>query len=136
MSHTTPESAPHPLDPLTANEVQRGAEILQTHIACVPNDLKFKVIDLAEPPKALTLQYLRHNGAVPDRKARIYYHLKESQDLLVGIANLTTGKIERKWIAADAQGPVDWQEFELVNRACNDHPDVKAEVAKLKLPPR
>ncbi|KAI0529816.1 copper amine oxidase [Xylaria digitata] len=135
MPARSSESAPHPLDPLTVDEVQAASHTLQNYLQCADNGIKFKVIDLAEPPKALTLQYLYHNGNTPHRKARVYYHLKGSQTLLIGIINLATNEIEKKYDAPASQGPVDWDEFELVNKACNDHPDVKAEIAKLKLPP-
>jgi primary-amine oxidase len=130
------KSSPHPLDPLTVDEVQTVAQTVQKDIGYTVNDIRFKVIDLAEPPKALTLQYLRHNGPAPDRKARVYYHRKRSQSLLVAIVNISKRRIEKNYDCPDSQGPVDWDEFELVNRACNNHPEVKAEVAKLKLPPK
>ena len=133
MARTAP-SAPHPLDPLTPEEVRAVTDTLRKHIGCSTKDIKFKVVDLAEPPKATTLQYLYHNGGAPDRQARVYYHLKNSQDLQVAIVNITTQKVRGETSAPDSQGPVDWDEFELVNKACNDHPQVRAEVAKLRLP--
>lgn len=130
------KSGPHPLDPLTVDEVRTVAQTLQKDIGCATHEIRFKVIDLAEPPKALTLQYLRHNGPAPDRKARVYYHLEKSQSLRIAIVNIVKRRVEKKYSAPDSQGPVDWHEFELVNKACNNHPEVKAEIAKLKLPPR
>lgn len=126
----------HPLDPVTADEVQIAAQTLRSYIRCAPDEVRFKLIDLAEPPKDLTLQYLHHNGRIPDRKARIYYHLKPSQTLLVAIVNITKHYVEKTYEAPDSQGPVDWVEFELVNKACLTHPEVLAEVQKLKLPPK
>ncbi|KAH8157247.1 hypothetical protein CIB48_g11006 [Xylaria polymorpha] len=134
-SHSSKPASPHPLDPLTVGEVQTVSSILQKHLGCATSEIKFKVIDLAEPPKAITLQHLYHNGSAPDRKARVYYHLNKTQDLLIAIINVTTNRVEKQYAAPDSQGPVDWDEFELVNKACNDHPAVQAEIAKLKLPP-
>lgn len=135
-SHSSKPASPHPLDPLTVGEVQTVSSILQKHLGCATSEIKFKVIDLAEPPKAITLQHLYHNGSAPDRKARVYYHLNKTQDLLIAIINVTTNRVEKQYAAPDSQGPVDWDEFELVNKACNDHPAVQAEIAKLKLPPK
>ena len=130
------KSTPHPLDPLTASEVHAASEILRTVTGGPPSEIKFKVIDLAEPPKSVTVQHLHRNGTAPDRKARVYYHHKKSETLSIALVNLTTGRIEHQYEAPGSQGPVDWLEFELVNKACHEHPDVQAEVAKLKLPPK
>ncbi|KAF7548705.1 hypothetical protein G7Z17_g6883 [Cylindrodendrum hubeiense] len=135
MSPTTSKSAPHPLDPLMVDEVRAASQTLVKQLQCATTEVRFKVIDLAEPPKDLTLQHLHHSGPAPDRKARVYYHLKTSQTLLIAIVNITKSRIERTYGAPESQGPVDWVEFELINRACTSHPEVLAEVAKLKLPP-
>lgn len=128
------KQAPHPLDPLRPEEVQSASRTLLKHVGCPAEELRFKVIDLAEPAKVQTLQHLRGKAPVPDRKARVYYHLKGSQSLLIAIVNISKSRVEKETEAPDSQGPVDWHEFELVNKACNDHPEVQAEVAKLKLP--
>lgn len=130
------KSAAHPLNPLTVEEVRTAAQTLLEDINCPATDVRFKVIDLAEPPKAVTLQHLHHKGPAPDRKARVYYHRRRSPSLLIAIVNITTRRVEKKYAAPDSQGPVDWEEFELVNEACNNHPEVNAEIAKLKLPPK
>jgi primary-amine oxidase len=111
-----------------------AAQTLQKDIGCANNDIRFKLIDLAEPSKAVTLQHLHHDGPAPDRKARIYYHLPEGQSLQIAIVNISTQRIEKKYEAPNSQGPVDWHEFELVSNACNNHPEVQAEIEKLKLP--
>ncbi|KAH6989510.1 copper amine oxidase [Ilyonectria sp. MPI-CAGE-AT-0026] len=135
MASFASKSNPHPLDPLTVEEVRAASQTLVKKLQCAKGEVRFKVIDLAEPPKDLTLQHLHHNGPAPDRKARVYYHLKTSQTLMIAIVNITKDRIERTYGAPDSQGPVDWVEFELINRACISHPEVLAEVAKLKLPP-
>ncbi|KPM37240.1 Copper amine oxidase 1 [Neonectria ditissima] len=127
--------ATHPLDPLTVEEVRVASQTLVKQVGCGTNEIRFKVVDLAEPPKDLTLRHLHHHGPAPDRKARVYYHLKTGQSLLIAIVNVTNPQVEKTYHVPDSQGPVDWIEFELVNRACLAHPEVKAEVAKLKLPP-
>lgn len=136
MSSFASKSNPHPLDPLTVEEVRAASQTLVKQLQCAKGEVRFKVVDLAEPPKDLTLQHLHHNRPAPDRKARVYYHLKTSQTLMIAIVNITKDRIERTYGAPDSQGPVDWVEFELINRACTSHPEVLAEVAKLKLPPQ
>lgn len=77
----------------------------------------------------------RSNPRRIDRKARIYYHKKSSQVLRKAIVNISSGKVEQDEKIPDVQGPVDWIEFAQVEEACNEHPLVKAEVEKLRLPP-
>lgn len=125
---------PHPLDPLHAEEVRLATKILLRHVKCDANQLKFKVVDLAEPPKNMTYQHLYNNGPIPDRKTRIYYHLKDEPVLYIAIVNLTKETVERSYDAPDSQGPVDWVEYDLVHKACLSHPKVLEEVKKLNLP--
>ncbi|KAL1603884.1 cytochrome c oxidase subunit 1 [Paraconiothyrium brasiliense] len=71
-----------------------------------------------------------------DRRARIYYHVVGSPHLWKAVVNITRRIVELQEVHPDAQGPVDYWEFERVQDACNSHPDVLAEIAKLKLPIR
>jgi primary-amine oxidase len=130
------QSLGHPLDPLTVAEVTIATQAVQKQVVLADNEIRFKLVDLAEPPKDVTLQYLHHNGPAPQRRARVYYHTKTSKALLIAIINLSDKRVEKLYDAPDSQGPVDWHEYELVTNACNNHPEVQAEIAKLKLPPK
>jgi primary-amine oxidase len=130
------QSLGHPLDPLTVTEVTIATQAVQKQVVFADNEIRFKLVDLAEPPKDVTLQYLHHNGPAPQRRARVYYHTKTSKALLIAIINLSDKRVEKLYDAPDSQGPVDWHEYELVTNACNNHPEVHAEIAKLKLPPK
>lgn len=134
MSSFVAKSPPHPLDPLRSEEVRTASQTLLRHLGVEASQLRFKVVDLAEPPKQLTLKHLYHNGPIPDRKARVYYHRKKTQVLSIAIVNISRQRVERTYDAPGSQGPVDWVEFELVHKTCLSHPDVLAEVKKLKLP--
>lgn len=128
---------PHPLDPLTPQEVRQAASALRKHLQITSStDTRFKVIDLFEPPKAQVLQYF--HGSASDihihRKARIYYHKKPLQVLRKAIVNVSVARVEEDEGIPDVQGPVDWVEFAQVEEACDDHPLVKKEVEKLRLP--
>lgn len=127
-------STPHPLDPLTALEVSRTSAILKKSLGNGASGIRIKVIGLAEPPKDLVLDYLHNAGPAPPRKARVYYHAKNSPSLKQSIVNITTEAVERDEELPDVQGPVDWTEYQAINDACNAHPEVLAEIAKLKLP--
>ncbi|EXJ78186.1 hypothetical protein A1O3_09347 [Capronia epimyces CBS 606.96] len=136
------KSIQHPLNPLDPAEVRKACQLLKQHLGLSTDQIRFKVVDLAEPPKSLVLVYLQDpsvdKGTPPrpiDRKARVYYHARGSQLLGKAVVNITAGAVEENAELADVQGPVDWVEFDLVQTACNSHPAVLAEVAKLKLPP-
>jgi primary-amine oxidase len=135
MSTLPFQSVGHPLDPLTVAEVTIATQTVQKQVGYT-DKIRFKLVDLAEPLKDVTLQYLHHNGRAPQRKARVYYHTKTSNALLIAVVNLTEKRVDKLYDAPDSQGPVDWHEYELVTNACNNHPEVQAEIAKLKLPPK
>jgi primary-amine oxidase len=135
MSTLPFQSVGHPLDPLTVAEVTIATQTVQKQVGYT-DKIRFKLVDLAEPLKDVTLQYLHHNGRAPQRKARVYYHTKTSNALLIAVVNLTEKRVDKLYDAPDSQGPVDWHEYELVTNACNNHPEVQAEIAKMKLPPK
>lgn len=114
-----------------------AGDLLRKHLETSTRSmLRFKVIDLFEPPKAEVLDLLHNSasGGHVDRRARIYYHKKPSQLLRKAIVNVSSRQVESDQEIADVQGPVDWVEFAQVEEACNEHPLVKAEVEKLQLP--
>lgn len=122
----------HPLDPIAPQEISRASEVLRREL---DTDLiRFKVVDLIEAPKSEVLSWIDGSGPLPDRKARIYYHANRSHVLSKAWVNITNGKVEKTEDYPDAQGPVDYTEFELVHDACNKHPEVLKEIKKLGLP--
>ncbi|KAJ4296224.1 cytochrome c oxidase subunit 1 [Kalmusia sp. IMI 367209] len=121
----------HPLDPITPTEIRAASDILREQ--SFPTRLRLKVVDLFESPKKNVLSWIADNTSF-DRRARIYYHVFGSSHLWKAIVNITRCVIESQQELPDAQGPVDYWEWERVHDACNSHPTVLAEIAKLKLP--
>ena len=122
----------HALDPITPQEINRASDILRRHLQT--DAIRFKVIDLSEAPKQQVLAWINGTGAIPDRTARIYYHAKQSSTLSRALVNITRGTTDKVEELPDVQGPVDYTEFEQVHDACNKHPKVLEEIAKLRLP--
>ena len=58
-------TAPHPLDPLSSDEVCKAAQALNSHLRVEAPDVRFKVIDLFEPVKQDVLAYLHDGGPRP-----------------------------------------------------------------------
>lgn len=128
-------SAIHPLSPLQPVEVRAAVAALRSHIQRGPEAVRIKLVDLFEPPKRLLIQYFADMSTAVSRRARAYYHVKGSTDLGIAIINITNKQVELNEYRDDVQGPVDWTEYDEVHKACNTHPDVLAEIERLKLPP-
>lgn len=128
-------AASHPLEPLSSEEVRQAAGALVSHLRVAKSDIRFKVIDLYEPAKVEVLAYLHQGRQRPDRRARVYYQLRNTTTLVSAVVNINSATVERTESRPDSQGPVDWVEYEQITNLCNEHPEVLAEIEKLKLPP-
>lgn len=122
----------HPLDPISPDEIKVAAKSLQKHLQT--NEIHFKVIDLIETPKATVLAWIEQRHGLPERRSRIYFHANGSHVLGKAEVNLTKGVVDSIKDLPDTQGPADPLEIERVHDACDAHPQVKAEIAKLNLP--
>lgn len=128
-------TTPHPLDRLSSDEVRQAARALISHLRVKASDLRFKLIDLYEPAKHEVLAYLHQGGPGPHRRARVYFQLRDTITLVIAVININSGTVEQIQDRPDSQGPVDWVEYDQVTNCCNKHPEVLAEIEKLKLPP-
>ena len=72
--------------------------------------------------------------AEPDRRTKLYFHEPITEVFQKAIVNVTAGTVESLEELPDVQGPVDYDEFDQIERLCNSHPKVLEEVRKLKLP--
>lgn len=76
----------HPIGPLTASEITRGASILRASWPA-NTDFHFKAVTLLEPLKAELLPYLQaeRSGSTPakiDRKALVLYYIRNTVSIL------------------------------------------------------
>ncbi|KAF2442113.1 hypothetical protein P171DRAFT_496876 [Karstenula rhodostoma CBS 690.94] len=124
--------ASHPLDPISPTEICIASDILRQQT--YPTQLRTKVVDIFEPSKSEVLAWIEDCDTPVDRCARVYYHVAKLPHLWKAVTNVTRRVVESQEELPDAQGPVDYWEWELVHDACNTHPDVLAEIKKLKLP--
>lgn len=125
-------------DPITPEELTHAVDILRKHHG--GKRLRFKFIDLQDCPKNEAVDYIGaikqslHDVRLPDRRARIYFHVDILGIFQKAIVNLTAGTVDHIEALPDVHGPVDYDEFDQIERLCNSHPQVLAEVEKLKLP--
>jgi len=129
----------HPLDPITPAEVTKAVQVLR--VSYPEERIRFKLVDIFECPKAEVVGYLESERlgkplpAAPSRRARVYFHFQKNPTLLQKArVNITTSTIEDVQSLENVQGPVDFDEWSEIEKACNEHPDVLKEIEKLKLP--
>ena len=129
----------HPLDPITPGEIQSAALIVRNGYP--QEQIRFKLIDIFDCPKEEVKKYLEKKrlgqGAneLPDRRARVYFHLKSDLYLLhKAVVNITASRVDKDEALKDVQGSVDFEEWSEVEEACNTHPKVLEQVKRLGLP--
>ncbi|KAH8895903.1 hypothetical protein GQ53DRAFT_743858 [Thozetella sp. PMI_491] len=129
----------HPLGPLSAQEITRGAELIHGSWPA-GTEFQFKAITLLEPAKAELIPYLaaERGGQLPtdiDRRAFVVYYLRGTHNLHEAVVNLTQSKVESNVkLGPFMHANGDGEEIIAVEKALLEHPDVQAEIAKLKLP--
>jgi primary-amine oxidase len=112
----TAAAAPHPLAPLTAEEIRAAAHILQASPK-FPAGAQFSVLTLDEPPKAQVLA----KTAVPRRAfAVIYDHAADRT--VEAIANLTTGAIDSWKEIPGAEPAIDGEDSDLAEQVVRADP--------------
>ncbi|KAK3937146.1 copper amine oxidase 1 [Diplogelasinospora grovesii] len=138
-SPSPPAYQSHPLGPLSRGEIAQSSGLIRAYWPA-GTECHFKVITLLEPAKAQLIPYLaaERAGQSPvdiDRRAFVVYYFKGTHNLHEAVVNLTQNKVESNvklgpFIHANGDG----EELVAVEKALLAHPDVQAEIAKLKLP--
>ena len=85
-----PPAVPHPLDPLSADEIRAAAAILRSQAELTPAT-RFVMISLAEPPKPPGLDFGR--GPAPDRAALVITYDKAARLIHESVVSLTAGSV-------------------------------------------
>jgi primary-amine oxidase len=105
-----------------------------------PNhELAFRVVTLAEPPKALMVPFLEaeHTGRTvkpPPRTARVQFYRDVATDFREALIELSTGKIVDEQTLLGKHSYVDSTEMQAAEQACLAAPEVKEAIRMLKLP--
>ncbi|KIX93918.1 uncharacterized protein Z520_10255 [Fonsecaea multimorphosa CBS 102226] len=135
----TPGTAAHPLDPLSANDIQATAALIKSKYA--DGAVHFKSISIVEPPKKILLPYLaaeRAGGSVLPhlpRKTQAVWFLRGSSDFFCALVNLDTSQVEQLTSLGKTGYPnFDEEEVAELRRIVPEHPQVKEALKKLELP--
>ncbi|MEV1046277.1 primary-amine oxidase [Streptomyces sp. NPDC049916] len=111
----------HPLDPLTAEEIARVAEIVRAHPVFTERT-HFSSVALSEPGKEALRDFAR-TGAVPDREAQVVLYDREHRMVREALVSLTGRSVTS---TADQKGRrprVQGHDLEAVVRAVKKDPD-------------
>ncbi|KAJ5641637.1 Copper amine oxidaseN2-terminal [Penicillium lividum] len=129
----------HPFDPITPGEIQLAVRILESAFPGVK--LRYKRIDLQEPIKQDVIPYIeaeRLGKPRPQKPARllmVMFHRLDNGSFYKALLNADTKSIvSAKELPKGIQGPLDVDEMLEIEQVCLNHPAVKAEIEKLKLP--
>ncbi|KAK3313252.1 copper amine oxidase [Apodospora peruviana] len=134
-----PATPSHPLGPITAAEITQSSGLIK---AFWPEgtDCHFKGITLLEPTKAELAPYLaaERAGQTPfpiDRRSFVIYYFRGTDNLHEAVINLTKNTVESNVKLGPFLHPnADGDEIIAVEKALLAHPEVQAEIVKLKLP--
>ncbi|XWW93085.1 hypothetical protein V2A60_001013 [Cordyceps javanica] len=135
-------TAPHPLDPLTPEEITRASKAVRPHFG--GQDPNFRVVTLLEPSKKQMVQYLEKEHQkqpiidIPARHARIEVIVKGSHDenqLFELIVNLDSDQVVQKQHHRGKHSYIDSAYMQAVEKVCLADENVQAEIRTLKLPP-
>lgn len=80
---------PHPLEPLSAEEVARASSRALAHAAQLSLTVRFNTISLAEPPKQELLAWTNGNGPRPARRALCVLTQPPSADVIEALVELS-----------------------------------------------
>jgi len=122
---------PHPLDPLTSDELRLTVSILERAkpILKLQENFIYRSISLLEPEKELLLDSFLNGTPAPwiPRKARVILVERQTDSAFVAIANLNSQLVER-WtpLSSSYNTGVTDEEYEIGFQAALNDPQVRA----------
>jgi primary-amine oxidase len=109
----------HPLDPLSAEEVETAARVLREQRG-LGEETRFVYIGLDEPPKVAVLGL--EPAAVPDRRARLLLRDRSRRRTFEAVVSLTHETVVEWRELVGVQPPIMFEEFEAAERAVKADP--------------
>ncbi|CAI6101204.1 unnamed protein product [Clonostachys chloroleuca] len=131
------ESYLHPLDPATAEEIEKATALVKQLFFGIP--LHFKAAGLDEPPKRDLSAYLdaEHEGRpLPPLPRRVFvmWYIHRTPRLFEGVVDVTNNKVEQyQELPRDFHGPVDRAEMNEAAEVVMKDPNVRKEIQRLKV---
>ena len=101
-------TGPHPLDPLTSEEVEAASSLLKSERG-LGDGVRFVYIGLKEPPKSVVLEH--QPGAPFDREAFLLLRDREQRRTYEAVVSLTQRRVASWKELSDVQPPIMFEEF-------------------------
>src|ERR1700753_2717300 len=116
MPSSPPAPAPHPLAPLTGDEILAARDIVYASArAEVPDDvLRFAYIGLHDPPKDMVRAVDAGEDVAPDRQVRLVLPQGPDADVVEATVWVTRGEVARGEIVRDVRPPLQMEESIMV----------------------
>ncbi|MBT6277124.1 MAG: primary-amine oxidase [Chromatiales bacterium] len=99
----------HPLDPLTALEIQAAADIARTEMSELGDAIRFEIIELAEPAKSVVRSFV--TGDAIAREARVNVFSQQSIGVWRLRVSISEGRVLERAHVADARPMIQLEEF-------------------------
>ena len=126
-----PAVATHPLDPLSAAEIDAAADIIREHFEW-GEDLRVETIDIDEPPKDVVRNY--SPGAPIQRIARFNVYQRGVMGVWQGRVDLKAGEVISKEFRADARPMVAVEEIFLIEETVKADARIQEALRRRGLP--
>ena len=128
MPSSSAPPVPHPLAPLTGDEIITAREIVAASgRAAVPTDtLRYAYVGLCDPPKDLVRALDRGERVDVDRRIRIVLLEGPVADVTEVIVSVTRGEVDRWEVVRDVRPPLQFEESIHVLAALHDNAEWNA----------
>ncbi|MBX6764959.1 MAG: primary-amine oxidase [Rubrobacteraceae bacterium] len=117
----------HPLEPLSAREIEQAVNILRKD-RNLGESYRFSGVTLNEPPKEKVLSF--KPGDSFDREAFIVVHDREENVNYEAVVSLSRGEVVSWERILDVQAPIALEEFDECEAACKANPEYQEALRK------
>ncbi|EER26360.1 hypothetical protein D8B26_003276 [Coccidioides posadasii str. Silveira] len=131
------KSTPHPFDPLSPDEITLVVQAVKK--AYAGKNVIFRVVTLAEPPKAEMVPFLEAEHASkpvapPSRTAMVQFYLDDSSDFREIRVDLSSREVTEELKLTGKHSYIDPALMDECEEACLKDPEVQKAIAALDLP--
>jgi primary-amine oxidase len=125
---TAPLSTPHPLAPVTGEEILAARDIVfASGRADIPNeDIRFAYVGLCDPPKDAVRRVDAGEDVVVDRRLRLVLLQGPEADVVEVIVSVSRKEVDRWDVVRDVRPPLQMEESIMVLAALHGHPEWNA----------
>jgi primary-amine oxidase len=127
--HTNSTSTPHPLEPLSAREVQDAVAIVRSKKA-LSDQVRFVSVTLHEPAPEVALNFQPADPVTREAFMVLYDKSNGKGATYEAVVNITTGEVTSWKHVEGVQPSIMLEEFFASQEAVKAHPDFQAALAR------